>query len=747
MHVYVLLFMGILLLSPGADARADDASASTKAAHAALRATLDMGDPEDFADAWRGFMAALPDNGVIARKNAQGQALKGAPPAWDLSSFAFLRGMSPEEYLRIRDAANGDQSAIRAALRTHLEALFNAPDFPDTVNPSLWRQSLLCYINGLFEVVPNGIYQVRTADLSNLTIFEGPQGLVLADPLISAETADAALKLYYTVRHKVADTDFDAAVAAFTRAHPEKAVRAVVFSHSHIDHYGGVLGVVDPKYTGGQTPDIVAPTGFLEAAVSENVLAGAAMNRRAVYMYGRTLPRSPTGNIGTGLGLTTSSGQSGLVAPNILVTETGQTLRLGGLEFVFLLAPDTEAPAEMHWYIPQFRAVTAAENCCRTLHNTYTLRGAKTRDPLSWAKYLDETLRLWGDTADVIYGMHHWPAWNEPGRNRVREMLSMGRDGYRFINDQTLRLANQGLPPDEIAEHLRFPEKLERHWAMRGYYGTLSHNVKATFALYLGWYDGNPANLHLLPRKEAAKNYVMLMGGAQRVAEQAKAALESGAYRWAAELCSHLLNFRLQGDAAPQTLTDAEKQEHQVAAAIYPAVQQTQAAAFRQMGYQAESGPWRNVYLTGAQELTVGIPEALKAAGRPIVGKMEMRAMSMDMLFDYMAIHVDPARCTPDVQRVDVVLPGADGAWRAELTNSTLNAWPLVANDAPADTVCRLDKETFIALLLGELSLETAMEQGKATVTGNRPVLENLLLLGRPVSMWFDLVPPIMQKR
>ena len=735
MRLSLLGLICLLCLPALACAAAPSASPHTQKAQAQVRASLDLADPDDFVDAWRGFLAPLPDKGVIP-------SAKGTP-AWDLTKFAFLQGITPAEYLAIREQAQGDEAHIRAALRQRLEAIFNAPDFPATVNPSLWRQSQLCYINGLFEVVPDGIYQVRNADLSNLTIFEGPQGLVVADPLISAETAHAALKLYYRVRHKIPEENFDAAVAAFTRKNPTKAVRAVIFSHSHVDHYGGVLGITKAQYTGGKNPHLVAPTGFMEAAVSENVLAGTAMNRRAVYMYGRTLPRSPAGNVGTGLGLTTSSGQSALVAPTLLVTETGQKISLGGLEFVFLLAPDTEAPAEMHWYIEKFKAVTAAENCCRTLHNTYTLRGAKTRDPLSWARYLDETLRLWGDRAEVIYGMHHWPAWNAPGKNRVRETLSMGRDGYRFINDQTLRLANAGLTPDDIAESLQFPEAMQKHWAMRGYYGTLSHNVKATFALYLGWYDGNPANLHLLPRKEAAGHYVQLMGGAQRVVQQAQKALKQGYYRWAAELSNHVLWFRLHGDAKAQNLTPEEKREHREAVRHYRAAQEVQAEAFRQMGYQAESGPWRNNYLSGAQELLLGIPAPLKAAARPVVGRTEMRAMSMDMLFDYMGIHVNPDVNAPGVRRADFVLPGKEGTWRAEISHSALNGWALTKKDtAPAQAQCRLDKESLISLLLGETSLDKAVAEGKVSFTGSRALLEELLLLGRPLPMWFDLVAP-----
>jgi alkyl sulfatase BDS1-like metallo-beta-lactamase superfamily hydrolase len=458
-----------------------DASSATQAANSQLAASLPFEDRRDFDDAARGLIAPLANGGVI--KGDDGQ------PVWDLSRYSFIETDAPP---------------------------------PETVNPSLWRQSQLVVQGGLYEVVP-GLYQVRTADLSNITLAEGPDGVVVFDPLISVETARAALALYYEHR-------------------PKKPVVAVVHSHSHVDHYGGVRGIVDEADVKEGKVKIVAPIGFLEAAVAENVLAGNVMSRRASYMYGNLLPADPKGQVGGGLGLTTSSGTVTLIPPTDHVEATGQRMTIGGLDFEFMLAPDTEAPAEMHWFIDQFKAVTAAENCCHTLHNTYSIRGTKIRDPLAWSKYLEQTIELWGDRVEVMYGMHHWPVW---GKDRVLEMLELGRDGYRYINDETLRLANHGFTPSEIAEQIEFPDRLGRHWAMRGYYGSLNHNVRATYVNCLGWFDGNPANLHTLPLEQAATRYVDAWRIGVSVAAQGESAHRLGSA--AAKRVWHLFDRCLDG--------------------------------------------------------------------------------------------------------------------------------------------------------------------------------------------------------
>ncbi|MBQ7618409.1 MAG: MBL fold metallo-hydrolase, partial [Desulfovibrio sp.] len=413
------------------------ATQATIKAQAATKNSLNFSDERDFEDARRGFIAPLPDNGRILGQNGQ--------ETWNLAPYNFLLGEQAKEA-------------------------------PDTVNPSLWRQSRLVMLNGLFKVTER-LYQVRNADISNLTIIEGDTGLIIVDPLVSAENAAAALKLYYAHR-------------------PVKPVKYVIYSHSHVDHYGGVEGIVTREEVQQGKVEILAPKGFLEAAVAENVMAGMPMMRRASFMYGTKLQAGPSGHVGAGLGLKNSSGTKGLLPPTDLISKDGETRKLDGLTFVFLMAPNTEAPAEMHWYIPELKALTCAENCVHNMHNLYTLRGAKTRDPLAWAKAIEATKERFGQDAYVLYGMHHWPVF---GQERVLELLQLTSDLYRYIHDQTLHLANKGLTMTEIAEELQLPKELASTFALRGYYGSLNHNIKAVYNLYLGWFDGNPAHLHVLP--------------------------------------------------------------------------------------------------------------------------------------------------------------------------------------------------------------------------------------------------------
>ncbi len=628
------------------------ATATTRAANEKIRALLDFGDMRDFEEASRGFVAPLPNDGVIA--NSAGEAV------WDLRPYAFIE-------------------------RTEAA--------PDTVNPSLWRQCRLVMKGGLFKVT-DGLYQVRNADVSNLTIFEGRSGIILADPLVSAETAKAALELYYAHR-------------------PRKPVVAVLYSHSHTDHYGGVRGVVDERDVKAGKVRIVAPVGFMEAAVAENVLAGTAMGRRAMYMYGNLLDPSPTGQVGSGLGLTLSSGTITLIAPTDLVTRTGQVMTIDGLDFEFMLAPDTEAPAEMHWFVRQFKALTAAENCCHTMHNIYTLRGAKIRDPLSWSKHLDETLALWGDRAELMYGMHNWPVW---GGERVREMLTLGRDGYRFINDQTLRMANKGMRPDEIAEAVVFPASLERHWAMRGYYGTLRHNVKATYVKYLGWFDANPANLNPLPPADAARRYVEYMGGADAVMKRARKDFDKGEYRWVAEVMNRVV-FADPGNTAARQLA---------------------ADALEQMGYQAESGPWRNFYLSGAKELRQGV--------KPLTGGKSasldiLRGLTPDQIFDAMAVRLSADRAAGKRMAINVVFPERKETFSLTLDNCALSHRANAQAPNPAATVT-LSRDALLDVLLGKTTLAQAVEAKRATVQGDPEALPALIALGDDVDQWFAIVTP-----
>jgi len=648
---FCLLSTGLALASSDG-AKAKGATETTKAHNAKLLDLLPFASKQDIEDATRGFIAPLPNQGVI--NNEKGQSV------WDMRKFQFIL----------------DQEKA-----------------PDTVNPSLWRQSRLVMQGGLFKVV-DGLYQVRNADLSNLTIYEGKTGIILADPLISAETAKAALELYYQHR-------------------PRKPVVAVIHSHSHVDHYGGVRGVVSEDDVKAGKVKIVAPVGFLEAAIAENVLAGTAMSRRATYMYGNLLPPSPVGQVGAGLGTTTSTGTITLIPPTHIITKTGQKMNIDGLDFEFLLAPDTEAPSEMHWYIEQFKAVTAAENCCHTLHNTYSLRGAKIRDPLAWSKYLNETLEMWGGKAEVMYGMHHWPVWTNA---RVRKMIEMARDGYRYINDQTLRLANHGYTPDEIAETVAFPKELEQHWAMRGYYGSLYHNVKATYVKYLGWFDGNPSHLHVLPPVDAAKKYVEFMGGEEAVIEKARKAYDRGEYRWVAEVMNHVVFANPDNREARELTADA----------------------LEQMGYQAESGPWRNFYLTGAKELREGV---MKLPAPNTASPDTVRSMSYDLFFDYLGMRLNGPKAAGKQITLNLVFPDTKDKYVLKLENGALNHTPN-AQIEKADATVTIPRAVLNNIVLGETTLEKAIESGKVTVQGRKEALSELVSLLDTFNFWFNIVTP-----
>ena len=457
------------------------ASPSTLEFNKNSTASLPWSDKADFANAKRGLIARFPDDGVIKDKNGR--------IVWDLSRFTSF----------IKDGAAA----------------------PDTVNPSLWRMAQLLMDAGLYEVVP-GVYQVRGADLSNMTIVEGEQGITVYDPLISAETARAALDLYYQNR-------------------PRKPVVAVIYSHSHVDHAGGVRGIVDEADVKSGKVKIFAPEGFLENFVAENLFAGTAMGRRASYMYGNLFAPGPQGMATAGLGVTTSNGTITLIAPTDLITRTGEKRVIDGIEYEFLMAPGSEAPSEMMWYLPKFKLINTAEDATHTMHNLYTLRGAKTRDARLWPMYLNQALQMWGDRYEVQITMHHWPTW---GNAEITQLIKAQRDIYKFMHDQTLHYANMGYTMDELPNLVTLPQSLVNHWASQGYYGTQSHNVRAVYNYYLGYFDGNPATLNPLPPVEAASRYVAAMGGPDAVMKLVREAFQKGDYRWGAELVNHLVPSR-----------------------------------------------------------------------------------------------------------------------------------------------------------------------------------------------------------
>ena len=580
------------------------------------------------------------------------------PGAWSLKPYAFLADETP------------------------------AP----TVNPSLWRQARLNMQHGLFEVT-KGVYQVRGFDLSNITFIEGDEGYVIVDPLTSAAPAAAALQL---MRERRGD----------------KPVTAVIYTHSHVDHYGGVRGVLTPEDIEAGIP-IVAPEGFLAAAVSENVLAGNAMGRRATYMYGATLPKDPKGHVDAGLGKAVSMGAVSLVPNTVSIRETGQRLTLDGVEIVFQVTPDTEAPAEMNFFFPQFGALCMAENCTCQLHNLYTPRGAQVRDARAWSHYINEASDMFADDTQVLFASHHWPRW---GSGEARRFLRQQRDLYKYIHDQTLRMANHGLTPTEIAEDLALPPSLAAEWHTRGYYGTLSHNAKAVYQRYLGWFDGNPANLHKLPPVEAGQRYVELAGGPDALLAKAREAYERGEYRWVAELVNHLV-FADPANADARAL---------------------QADALEQMGYQAESGPWRDFYLTGAQELR----NPRLASETPRQGAAgQLRALPADSLLESFAVRLNgPKAGAIGDLALTIAFSDTGERFAVSVENAVLHH-KAAQDEGGGGPAVTLTRPVLIGLVIGETTLEAALEA--ATVSGpGAQVLGQLLPLLDRFDFWFEIVAP-----
>ncbi len=522
-------------------------------------------------------------------------------------------------------------------------------DRPDTVHPSLWRQAQLCAKHGLFEVT-TGIYQVRGMDISNMTIDEGDTGVIVIDTLISAETAAASIALYRKNRG-------------------DRPVTGVIYTHSHGDHFGGVKGVLPDG--AGDVP-ILAPHGFLEHAVSENVYAGGAMNRRATYMYGAFLDPSPAGQVSVGLGIATSQGSLSLIAPTVDIVRTGQEETIDGVRIVFQLTPGTEAPAEMNFYFPAQRALCMAENATHNLHNLLTLRGALVRDPRVWSRYLDEAIEMFGTDTDVAVASHHWPTW---GTANATQYLSQQRDLYAYLHDQTLRMLNNGATGMEIAEDIQLPPYLESAWHARGYYGSVSHNVKAIYQRYMGWFDGNPTSLWEHPPQAAATRYVDVIGGQQAVLDKARSYADAGDLRFAAELLKHAVFADPDDTAAREAL----------------------AGVYERLGYGSENATWRSFYLTGALELRHGPrPSPLGDIGAGMAA-----ALTIEQLFDTLAIRVDGPRAAAESLIIDWRFTDTGTDVRLTLSNGALIPTVNPKTEAKADLTLTLTKPQFLGLLGG----------------------------------------------
>ncbi len=628
-----------------------DASEHTRSRHDEVLEALPFADRTDFDRATRGLIAAPPAEPVMHPLGF---------PIWDLGRYDFLDD-----------------------------------DAPSTVNPSLWRQAQLNRIGGLFEVVP-GFYQVRAFDLANITFIQGDKGWIVVDPLTSAETAAAALALLHS---HVAP----------------RPVHTVIYTHSHVDHFAGVKGVVSDDAVRAGDVQVIAPAGFLEAAISENVIAGNVMTRRASYMYGSLLPVGPRGHVDAGLGKGVPlAGSRGLIAPTIDITESGTEMTIDGVRLVFQLTPGTEAPAEMNFHFPDHRVLCMAENCTANLHNLYTLRGAQVRDALAWSKYINESIEWFADHTDTMFASHHWPRF---GHDEVVDYLEKQRDLYRYIHDQTMRLANQGHTMNEIAELVELPAVLGDEFFNRDYYGTLNHNTKAVYQHYLGWFDGNPAHLHALPPVDAAVRYVDYMGGADAVLSRARQAFADGDYRWVAEVVNHVV------------FADPDNVE----------ARHLQADTLEQLGYQAESGPWRGFYLTAAQELRSGPPKGLPAPALATPDVME--AMTVEMLFDLMAVRLDGPAAAATTLALRVEVSDRDERWTVGLVNGALHTTEQ-RHPEHHDARLTLTHAALAQLALGTKALDELEGAGLLSITGDRAAVESLLALLVDFEFWFDIVTP-----
>jgi alkyl sulfatase BDS1-like metallo-beta-lactamase superfamily hydrolase len=643
--------------SPAAAAQVDAGAASggppsefTRQALERARASLPFDDTRDFEEQRRGLIAPMTEPTIRA---------DAGHVAWDHGRYRFL-----------------------------LER-----DRFDSVHPSLHRISTLNMNYGLYEVVP-GLYQVRGFDLANVTFVRGRTGWIVFDPLTSTETARAALTLFR--RHVGGDLP----------------VTAVIYSHSHADHWAGVRGVVDEAEVVAGRVQVIAPRDFMQHAIAENVYAGNAMNRRLVYQYGVLLPAGPRGHVGQGLGMNIASGRSGLIAPTRHVERDVEEFEVDGVRMVFQNTPFTEAPANMVTYIPALKALWMAENVSATLHNVYTLRGAPVRDPLNWSKYLAQALYRYGQDADVMVTAHHWPRW---GNARIQEVLRGQRDLYAHMHNQVLHLANQGVTINEIHNVYRLPPSLERQWFARGYHGSPEHNSRGVIQRYLGFWDGNPANLVPLSPADSAPLYVEMMGGPERILARGRALQREGKYRLAQEILNKLVYAEPGNQAARNLLADV----------------------FEQLGYQQENAGLRNSYLAGAQELRFGLPTSAPPSSS---GPDVIRAMSTEMFLDFLGIRLDSRKAEGLRFTINVVTPDTGETFVLELENATLTNTPGFLAPKPdlTMTVRRSDLEPIMA---GAKTLEAQVAAGLLKLDGDPSVLARLMAAMATFDPRFPIMP------
>ncbi|CAI4755807.1 AVB_G0047100.mRNA.1.CDS.1 [Saccharomyces cerevisiae] len=627
---------------------AKECQPSTLKANLEVAKELPFSDRRDFEDATQGYIGSLSDEQIIGPDGGV---------VWCMKSYGFLEPETPA----------------------------------NTVNPSLWRQAQLNAIHGLFKITDN-VYQVRGLDISNMTIIEGNTSLIIIETLFTTETAQESLKLYY--RHR-----------------PQKPVRTVIYTHSHSDHYGGVKGIVKEADVKSGEVQIIAPVGFMESVVAENILAGNAMHRRSQYQFGMLLSPSVRGHVDCGIGKAASHGTVTLIAPTIIIEEPVEERTIDGVDFVFQLAPGSEAPSEMLIYMPQQRVLNMAEDVTHHMHNLYALRGVEVRDGNQWAKYIDAARVAFGSKTDVLIAQHHWPT---TGQMRINELLKKQRDMYKFIHDQTLRLLNQGYTSRDIAETLRMPSSLEQEWSTRGYYGTLSHNAKAVYQKYLGWYDANPANLNPLPPVAYAKKAVEYMGGPDAVLARAYKDFQKGEFRWVASVVNQLVF--------------ADPNNHQA--------RELCADALEQLGYQAEASTWRNAYLVGAMELRQGVPKRRSTGKRNNIG-----VLNNEMFFDFLAVRLNATKAEGKIIVSNWCFINSNERFVITLENCALTyiqGW-----QTDADATIALKRTTFEALLANEITMVDFLRSKEVEIEGNRLRIEELLKLFDDFDQSFPVVEPM----
>ncbi|MBM7060384.1 MBL fold metallo-hydrolase [Pseudomonas sp. UL073] len=562
-----------------------------------------------------------------------------------------------------------------------------------SINPSLQRQAELNLKSGLYKAA-EGIYQVRGYDLANITFVEGKTGWIVIDTLITPATAKAA---YALVSQELG----------------QKPIKAIIYTHAHVDHFGGVKGLVSQEQVDKGEVAIIAPAGFMEAAIKENVLAGNAMFRRGSFQYGTYLEKGPQAQVDMAIGKSAARGPMSLIAPTKLIKAGREEMDIDGVPVTFQNTPGTESPAEMNVWLPQQKALLAAENVTGTMHNLYTLRGAEVRDALAWSKYINEALHSFGTQAEVLLASHNWPRW---GHTDIVNTLEKQRDMYGYLNDHTLNLANKGVTINEISKRFSVPDELGHEWFNRGYHGSVSHNVRAVMNKYLGYYDGNPATLDPLSPEDSAKKYVEYMGGAEHVLQLAQQSFDKGEYRWVVEVVNKVV------------FADPSNQ----------AARQLQADALEQLGYQAENAGWRNSYLVAARELRNGVPRNMPT---PKTNAGALAAMDTGLVFDFIGVRLNAEKAAGEELAINLVLPDINEKYLLELKNSHLNNIKGVQREDAGQTVT-IDRADLNRLMLKEVSALSLVAQGKLKTSGNPLLLGKLFGMLDEFDFWFDVVTP-----